>query len=414
MSVTFDTISKQYEAGSRNYNPDSVAKNKDSNPAAFYSSSMYKAFMSVMYKGMRKFESGSNKEYYNYLIATNGDYSRRKGGNVYEQMRSHAEFIKQYIAKEGNKNLKNSFLQVYVDLWDILNDRDWKNAFRRAFEYSAKEGDNSIVSSFKFIYIAAIVALESISFKVVNFEFDVHSGINPDKAAADIMLQHNAFMKSVVVPAINLICLCQNTSKPLDVVNQVASDERAMKNKEKAKEAAGLMTEVQSYSVENSFLGWVKSGAKSLYDVFNGLASAGAKSLGMSTVSFVVIFSVAVYLVFFAIPTARLIIYYVNMHKVNMQKELELQAELLNNNILVLQEQLEKTSDEKERIRLQNIISRQIEILAKLKAKIKDDLDDEYMAAAAAEKAIENDDVATGSEVRSQSDSGDSGFAIEI
>jgi hypothetical protein len=74
------------------------------------------------------------------------------------------------------------------------------------------------------------------------------------------------------------------------------------------------------------------------------------------------------------------------MNKVDLQKELEMQAELLNNNILILQAKLEKTTNDAEKARLQNIIIKQIEILSKLQADIKKYLNEEYEASVMAEQ----------------------------
>jgi len=414
--VTFDTIRKQYENGEKNYNPSSVSKNKG-NPAAFYNTAIYKTLMSAMFKGFKKFETGVNKEYYYYIVSSKGDYSKRKGGDVYQQMKGHAEFIKNYLEKQKNNDLNNSLLKVYVDLWDVLNNTTWKNAFRKAFEYSDKEGDiNSIVSSFKFIYIATVVAFESIALKIVNFEFSVYSGLPSEKAILEIMQRHAPFIKNLVLPAINLICLANNTKNPLEIVNQIISDETAMKNKLKAKEAASGITSVESFSLTEIIFNFIKKAGGKVFEVLAKAATSGANSLGIPTAAFIILFSMAVYLIFFGIPTARLIIYYVNMHKVNIQKELELQAELLSNNILLLQEKLEKTTDPDERVRLQNIIARQIEILSKLQASIKKNLDDEYEASVLTEQQIEDDDKSTGSEVAaSEDDSEDGGgFTVDI
>jgi phosphoenolpyruvate-protein kinase (PTS system EI component) len=108
---------------------------------------------------------------------------------------------------------------------------------------------------------------------------------------------------------------------------------------------------------------------------------------------------------------ARLIIYWATVRKVDLQKELEMQAELLNNNILQLQEKLEKTSDKAERARLQNIINKQIEMLVDLQDKIKKYIDEEYEASVAAHQEVEDSD----SQIQGENDDfGNGDFEISI
>jgi uncharacterized membrane protein YhiD involved in acid resistance len=130
-----------------------------------------------------------------------------------------------------------------------------------------------------------------------------------------------------------------------------------------------------------------------LLGITGGTSSLAASTIALSPlIGALLLISLAVILVLVAVPVGRLVVYYVNMKKVDLQKEMELQAELLNNNIISLQEKLEKTSDEKERARLQNIINKQIEMLTKLQANIKKYLDEEYEASVAATQQVQTDD----------------------
>jgi hypothetical protein len=270
------------------------------------------------------------------------------------------------------------------------------------------------------MYIATVVAFEAIALKILSFEYDVHSGLSDEKAILEIMQKHTPFMKNLVFPAINLVSLCNNTKDPLNAINQIIYDETQMKDQLKAKEAtAALNTNAaESFSFASTVFNWLGGVGSGIVTALGEAATGGAGALGIPVAAFIVLFSLTVYLVFFGIPTARLIIYYVNMHKVNIQKELELQAELLNNNILLLQERLEKTTDPDERIRLQNIISRQIEMLSKLQANLKKTLDSEYEASTVTNQAIEDDDKSTGAEVASsektEDDGSSGGYSIDI
>jgi hypothetical protein len=442
-TIDFAVIKREYEAGLKKLNPDVVTKMKGGkgNPVAFFNSKAYRIFTVSMFKAIRALETGKSKQYYKYLNQSAGDYSKRKGGNVQRQMISHAEFISDFIKKSRNEKLKYSLLGIFTDMWEILKDPKWVSAFRRSFTHVVKNGEsNSIITSFKMIYLALVIAFEMTGLKMLYFEYDVHTGIDPEKSILNIMKQHSSFMKGVILPVIKVICICKNIKNPLDTVNELIKDENTAKAAQKKAKKNGNsldipegMTAVEAYKVEmldnslkkkstevagaatlfaafSSFFGTLGSSAAAPVTIVTTTA-AGATALA-PVASGILIFTAIVILLIIAVPVARLIIYWMNVKKVDLQKELEMQAELLNNNIIQLQERLEKTSSEEERARLQNIINKQIEMLVDLQNKIKVCLNEEYEASVAAEQEVESDDSSQTKDYGD--DSGNDDFEVSI
>jgi hypothetical protein len=436
------TIEKEYIFYSKRLNKDVINKIKGKgNPLAFYNSRLYKLFTASMFKALNTLEKGKSKEYYKYLNQSHGDYSKRKGGNIARSMAEYAGFIEDILDKNQN-DLKYSLLSIFIDIFNILKDRSWVNAFSRAFSHVDKSGaTNTIVTSFKMMYIALVIAFESIGLKLLALEYDLYTGTDAVKSTENIMTQHSSFMKSIVIPMIKIIVMCQNMKNPLSEVNEIIGNENKVKDaKRKASEAGypynpeenGLTT-VESYKVkqlDNIAFSKSKEAAPLvvLSAVANGVLGAAGVSAGVSAVGAgtatstaaiatgavlsgggIAIIIIAVILLIFAVPVARLVMYWVHVRKVDIQKELELQAELLANNIISLQEKLERATSEDERVRLQNIINKQVEMLVKLQEDIKKYLDDDYEASVAAEQLAEDDDSS-----RSSEDKDDNGFEVAI
>jgi hypothetical protein len=443
--ITFQAIKKEYENNLRKLNPDVIFKNKGGkgNPLAFYNSRVYKLFTASIYKALNSLEKGKNQQYYKYINQSAGDYSKRKGGNVSDQMVSHADFIDKFIKKEKNENLEYSLLGIFVDIWNILENQKWKAAFKRAFTHVDKTGaTNTVASSFKMIYIALVIAFESIGLKMLSFEYDIHTGLDPEVAILNIMRLHSSFMKTIALPMIKIICICELISDPLKMVNEVINDENAVKEaKKKARESGSPykpeengLTAVETYKIEQIDNAQVKNnksqesmGASLLALItaaaaakgFTGTAAAGGvvavgATLTNPLTTAIIVFATIIVLLLIAVPIARLIIYWVNVKKVDIQKELEIQAELLNNNILLLQEKLEKTTNAEERAKLQNIISKQFDMLTKFQQQIKKYLDEEYEVSVDAQKEDEYNENSQDSSGDDDESEGNDEFEVTI
>jgi hypothetical protein len=360
----FNVIKKEYENNLKRLNESVIEKMKGGkgNPLAFYNSRLYKVFTSSMFKVLNTLNKGKSQQYYNYLNQSAGDYSKRKGGNVAEQMKSHAEFIKDILNKNNNDDLQYSLLGIFTDIYDILQDQKWKAAFKRAFAHVDKSGaTNTIVTSFKMMYFALVITFEATGLKLLSFEYDLHTGIEAEKSIANIMERHSSFMKSVAIPMIKIICICKNIKDPLSVVNELIKNENTANDmKKKAKEAGypykpeenGLSI-VESFKIEqldNSLFSKSKSseggplavlifaakailsagGASSTASAVGGGATASTlfgASVGTATtinpiVATILVFAAIIILLLIAVPVARLVIYWANVKKSMFKKNL--------------------------------------------------------------------------------------------
>jgi hypothetical protein len=433
--ISFNTIKNEYEDGLKKYKPEVIFKNKGKreSPLAFFNSRIYRIFTASIYKSLKTLEKGKNKEYCQHILQSKGDYAKRKGGDVARQMFDHADYIEQLLKKENNPNLRYSLLGIFTDIRHILDNQKWVSAFKRACAYVDKTGKtNTIVSSFMMIYLALVITFESIGLKLLSFEYDLYTGITAEQSILNIMKTHSSFMKSVVMPMIRVICICLNSTDPLKMVNDLIRDEETVKTARKKAQEGGYpykseengLTAIESFQVEQtdntvtkSKEGFFAALAGGLVTLTGGSATAGgvvAAGFTLPVWGALVLFAVVVILLLCAVPVARMIIYWASVRKVDLQKELEMQAELLNNNIMLLQEKLEKTHDKAERARLQNIINKQIALLVDLQGKIKKYLDEEYEASVAAEKEANDDEAAATEGDEDGSDNGDGGFEVDI
>lgn len=347
MKYNIDTIKQEYIKAFDNFSNNNT-NIKDT--VDFYSNGSYKIVMKIMNKVLKKMRNGRNKKYIESIESTMGDYSKRKGGNIYQQMKQHATFIENHI-KTKNTNIQYSFLGIYVDLWNVLNNKSWTNVFMKAYSYSKSTGEpNTLLSNLKLLYIASVLAFETISFKVLDYEYHCFSGKTDEEAVNLIMSTHTSFMKYLCIPAISLIAMFKNTSKPealaVFLTNCEKENKKYSEGRESVKSEEGLLADAVSY-------------ARKILGILNSKIPNNIKMIFTITAS-------AIALIFLILWASRLIIYWVNSLSIDMQKRLELESELLDNNILELKEKLEKTKDPEERVRIQNIISKQIEILNKI------------------------------------------------
>lgn len=384
-----EDIKKMYENAERHFNPQKAGgNNREPSPGAF-TSKLYFKFLSLNYKTIQKAMSGSNKDYIHNLDKTSGDYSRRPGP-FYDSIKESISWINDII--KLNPRMKYSILGVYKDIFEALNDNYWRQAFKLAFDYSKNTGDKKTISSgYKTLYYSLVIALETLVGAVVDFQLRYSlDGKDPVHHVVAIHYElPKGYMDKVVNAAINLVTLMKNTKDPVSYVkNLIKGENNAIKNKESlgfiedenAKACEGLFSKAFG---ENKFL-WaiVATG-------FTALAIGG----GIGIFAFVLV------LVFCIVPCCRHIIYYVGITGIDLQKQSELNAEMLSNNIKALQEKLMNSDNDKEREKLSLVIEKQTKALNELKEKL-------YRKTGNLEYAVDNeldkDDVSSSNEAESQ------------
>ena len=220
----FKTIKDIYDKADKNFNPKNhKVDSKDPN-AQIFTSKVYFKFLSMNNKTIQKALKQSNPEYYKLLDETNGDYSRRKGGKIPEQLRDHVDWAKEAIRNDSN--LKYSILGIFVDTYTILNDLKWRAAFKLAFDYCRKNGDNrTIAAAVKSLYFAMVISCETLLLKVLEIEYMISMDNNIQNATLQVQTRYPVFMKKTVVPAINLFVLMTNLKDPSTYVKSIITGE---------------------------------------------------------------------------------------------------------------------------------------------------------------------------------------------
>ena len=408
----FKTIKDIYDKADKNFNPKNhKVDSKDPNTQIF-TSKIYFKFLSMNNKTIQKALKQSNPEYYKLLDETNGDYSRRKGGKIPEQLRDHVDWAKEAI--RSNSNLKYSILGIFVDTYTILNDLKWRAAFKLAFDYCRKNGDNrTIAAAVKSLYFAMVISCETLLLKVLEIEYMISMDNDIQNATLQVQTRYPVFMKKTVVPAINLFILMTNLKDPSTYVKSIITGESKTKRSTENFTVPVYKDEGQR-SVEGAIFDTMKAAGGAIANIaasgiaavaglgsaaFNGGigASAGAASgiltgAGASAggVAFLIGIIGTLWFVFTIIPSIRIILYYVAIAKINVQKELALHEEMLANNIATLKQKYDNMKAGPEKEKLGEVIKKQQGMYEDLLAKIKNMASDNY-----------NDDTATDNELSS-------------
>ena len=393
-------IQEKYISSGKAYGGD-INKDNTKTSDSFFKSPSYKLIISLFKKAIAKFENGENKDYYKHVYLTLGDYSKRKGyeGNIYVNMREQALYIKDYVNEHSAA--KYTILGVYADLWDILENEKWKIAFKRAFTYEkSSKNENSIVDGFRLLYVSLVLAFEYISFRIVDFKYALYSGLSDEAAINDIQNKNKALMKNIVIPSIDIITLCNNVSTPLITINSlIKEEENGLKSTEsydptKSEEAFGNTIGTLFNMFKSSKVGTT---------ITTGVKNAG--SFAFKKHPWIGIVALSVIFIVVAFHASRSIIYFIGIHKVNLEKELELQSELIGNNINELKNKMQKASSEEEKARYSNIIAKQLEIKNKVDSKLSKMENDDIQASISVDATMEKDLDSTDAEITSQTTS---------
>lgn len=407
----FKTIKEIYDKADKNFNPKNhKVDSKDPNPQIF-TSKIYFKFLSMNNKTMNKALKQGNPEYYKLLEDTNGDYSRRKGGHIPEQIRDHASWAKEMIRL--NPNLKYSLLGTFVDTYSLLNDLRWRAAFKLAFDYCRKNGDNqTIAAAIKSLYFGMVIACETMLLKVLEVEYMISLNRDVQQATLEVQTKYYVFMKKTVVPAINLFVLMSNLKDPTTYVKSVINGESKAKRATENftvpmyKDEAVKSTEGAIFDTMKAAGGAVVNIAASGIAAVTGLVTGSASTAGTlitggtvaagtsvaAGVAFIVGVIGTLWFIFTIIPSIRIILYYSAIAKINVQKELALHEEMLSNNIATLKQKYNEMRDGPEKEKLGEVIAKQQQMYEDLLAKIKNMSSDNYNDDTATDNALSTDE----------------------
>lgn len=373
-NIDFKAIEEVYAKAEKNFNPTkSKVENKEPSRSIFTSKVYYK-FLSMNNKTLTKLFK-TNPEYFKIISDTNGDYSRRKGGNISENALAHYNWVKEQIRK--NSVLKNSILQVFVDTYDILKDLKWKAAFKLSFDYCKKNSDyNNLVSGIKSLYFALVISFESMLLKVIEVEYNVSYGKDMQTIVLELQDKYYAYMKKSVIPTINLTTLMRNTKDPNQCIKTLIVGED--KKKKSSESGIPVYKTPETRSQEGAWFDTMKHASGSIAAIaVGGLVVAGGivagvfGGAGMALTAGVLIASGSLWLLIVTIPSVRLIIYYNAIANINLLKELKLQEEMLNNNIAILTEKYNSMKDGPEKDKLKEVIDKQKAFYEDIQAEIR-------------------------------------------
>lgn len=369
-----DAFKKHYDKANKNFNPQSLGgSDKEPSPRLFKTKIWYKMY-ALSYKTYEKAKE-ANSTYYGQIEDTKGDYSRR-GHGVGEQVKAMYDFMKSEVAKFPD--LKFTMIGVFLDTCENLFDLKWRVAYKLAFEYASKDGKTkSLVSAYKVMYFCQAYAVESMMLRFLDYTFKVDAGVPPVEAIQYQQKHNPTFMDKIIFPTINLNAMLKGTNDPVKMLKSYISGE---KNSEKSTES--MLSPITSE--EGAFFQGLKkaSGNILMIAVTGAGAAFAAMSLGTGVLGIAGIVVASVITLFNTISLIRVMVYYCAAAKVDMVKELELNREMLENNILVLKEKLKSLPDGKEKDKLQKVIDRQI--------KYKDHIDKKINGKNVDDNAIEN------------------------
>lgn len=428
-NFNFKDIKDIYDKADKNFNPKKkgLDNSKEVNPQAF-TSKLYFKFLAMSSKTINKALKGNNQEYYKLIEETNGDYSRRRGGDIATQIKNHIDWSNEVISKYSNT--KYSILGVFVDVYSILNNIKWKAAFKLAFDYCKKTPDNkTIISAIKNLYFGMVVSCETMLLKIIELEYDISMGVPVEEAILSLQNKYYTFMKKNIVPTINLYCLMKNINDPIQYVKNIMTGEN------KAKKATENFTmpmykDEHTMSVEGRVWDTIKGSAGAITNMFasSGTAAFGALlSTGVveianltNPVGWVITAIGALWFIFTIIPSIRIIIYYAMISKTNLQKELKLNEEMLKNNIAELQAKYNSMRDGPEKEKLRKVIEKQKKYYEQILSKLEDDNRNNYNDDITVDNELDRDDsdstkeAEDASEGTSSEDNSDDDFNVLI
>lgn len=424
----FNAIKAVYDKADKNFNPKNhKMDNKDPSPQVF-TSKVYFKFLSMNNKTISKALKTANPEYYKLLEDTNGDYSRRKGGHIAEQIKAHVDWAKELV--RTYPNLKYSILGTFVDVYSILSDLRWRAAFKLAFDFCRKNGDNrTIAAAIKSLYFAMVISCETTVLKLVELEYMISLGNTPENAVLQLQTRYAVFMKKSIVPSINLFVLLKNINDPTSYVKSVINGEtKAKKSTENF--TVPMYKDKATKSMEGAFFDTMKAAGGAIANIAaSGLAAVGGFVAAASTTAagsssavgfagaaagagnlvtggilatgasataggaaFIVGVIGTLWFIFTIIPSIRIILYYAAISKVNVQKELALHEEMLSNNIAALKEKYDNMKAGEAKDKLGAVIEKQQKMYEDLLAKIKNMSSDNYNDDTAVDNALSTDE----------------------
>lgn len=356
-------IKKHYENADKNFNMKTVKTSDKIPDKSVYMTKLFYKLYSVNNKAIEKLKKSKSATHLAEIDSTKGDYSRRKG-NIGESVKAMYDWS--LLVIKENKDLKYSLFGVFCDTYDNLFNLKWRGAWKVAYNYKS-DNVKSLANSFKMMYWSECYLLETLLIKLSMVSYKMYTGLSAEEAVTEIEYQDSAYMDKVVLPGINLNTLISTSKDPLKMIKDyIAGEKQAVKAQENF--------ESINKSEESVFLDTIKKTGGNLIMLLGILVTGitGAVTLigGGTVVGGIVLITSVIIFIVVLIPTIRSIIYYAYESQVDLVKELELNKEILENNIILLKEKRDRMADGPNKEKLNDIISRQEEYFKKLEEKI--------------------------------------------
>lgn len=315
----------------------------------FIHSKGYLKFLKLNYKTVEAINSSPNMQYFKKIESTGGDYAKRRNTAYHRDMKAHVDWVLDKINE--TPSLMYSFLKTFTDCYNILNDSKWKAAFKRAYKRMNEKGANKTLASGVFtMYESLVLSAESMLIKTATFEYNLYAGYEPIEAVVKTEEDNRSYMNEVFLTAVKMTAMCENIKDPVRFVDDIiTAEDKAEADAPRSREGWN-----QAYlSAEGVF---TDAFAKIAKHILPAMLSAGFAAFALFHSALI---AIGLVFVIFAIPLAKTIIYYSGIAKIDYEKEMHLEEELIHNNIADLKEQLEKATSEQEKKRLEQIIWRQ-------------------------------------------------------
>ena len=354
-----------YDESTRHYEfllKRAAKKRDDETITVFFNSRQFRQTIDSILIALERLKVGPNKEYYRLINETKGDYSKRKTGNIYDRLRYTVSYMEEQGSLDDPGNvLHHTFINTFTQIFHILEDPQWKRTFMTAYDHCSRYSEKSIAISYKVFYIALVISFETIATMVLDFQVLNESGIGSKKRLIDIMNKKKALMENLVKPAIDLVCLCHLTKNPEIELNKMLNDELKTRDFTRSRESFSIEPTERLYSSEG-IIGDIRDllfeNDGRMTRLTKGLLLVASVALGM-------------YICLNFFPAMRYIIYYIATLKVNKEKETEIVAEILGNNILRLKREMDEETNPTKKAFKKKVIEKQLELYNHMQKEIR-------------------------------------------
>ena len=327
-------------------------------------------------------KSSNNIKYINSItFDTKGDISKNK--EFYNTLTNHVGYIKNIFTKfKSNKNIvENSYLSIFMNIFDILTNSKYINTFKIAYdEYSKNKIDTSVVNIFimshqlltSFLYFSMGTLNTEVLPKSLNVSEKEFENI-----LEDAQITYNSIISELGFTSIEIV-------KNLEVIKNPSEElKKAIKTQKESSDKLAKAKESCDSSVLQNTLYEISEESYVEEDLNFGKEEA-------ITVALIVIGSIIG--LFAIIAGIRRAIYLCGTLKTDISEYIKVDIVTITMNIESLKEKLDNTTDEKERKKLQSIIDKQQKFVDKYSAKLNCTIDESVQGSYEAEYMINEED----------------------